>query len=507
MLKVGDILNGYPVLPKDKRKNVLLLSDDLRMTSGVGNMSREFVMGTAHRFNWIQVGGAIEHPEAGKCIDMNEDLTNRTGIPDVECKIHPVSGYGDQNTVRTLINHYGIEGLLIYTDPRFWGWLFAMENEIRQNMPIMYYNIWDDLPYPMWNQKYYDSVDALFNISKQTCNIVRNVRSSYEDWQVTYIPHGINEDDFYPLPDLNYEKEKEYSEFKENVLQGKRKDFILFYNARNIRRKLPGDIVYSFRAFCDSIPKEDADKCMLLMHTAPVDENGTDLPELVENLCPNYDVVFSHAKLEREQLNWLYNMSDCSILISSNEGFGLMGAESLMTGTPLVVNVSGGMQDYCGFKQKVATEWDSDGITTKEEWKYLTHEDYTPEWGSNHDGRYKDHGEWVFPVYPASRSIQGSPTTPYIADDRPAIEDVAEQIKLAWSDRGTILKSKGLSGHQFVKNPEFGFTASDMSRRFIHDIEQVNKKFKPASRISVSNLTEWEPIKPKYNGLSLTREI
>ena len=255
------------------------------------------------------------------------------------------------------------------------------------------------------------------------------------------------------------------------------------------------------------LSKEDADKCMLLMHTAPVDENGTDLPELVENLCPNYDVVFSHAKLEREQLNWLYNMSDCSILISSNEGFGLMGAESLMTGTPLVVNVSGGMQDYCGFKQKVATEWDSDGITTKEEWKYLTHEDYTPEWGSNHDGRYKDHGEWVFPVYPASRSIQGSPTTPYIADDRPAIEDVAEQIKLAWSDRGTILKSKGLSGHQFVKNPEFGFTASDMSRRFIHDIEKVNKKFKPASRISVSNLTEWEPIKPKYNGLSLTREI
>ena len=163
MLKVGDIHNGYPVLPKNERKNVLLLSDDLRMTSGVGNMSREFVMGTAHRFNWFQVGGAIDHPESGKCIDMNDDLTNRTEIPDVECKIHPISGYGDQNLVRTLINHYAIEGILIYTDPRFWAWLFHMENELRQNIPIMYYNIWDDLPYPMWNQKYYDSVDAEYN--------------------------------------------------------------------------------------------------------------------------------------------------------------------------------------------------------------------------------------------------------------------------------------------------------------------------------------------------------
>tara|TARA_B100000131_G_C18117739_1_gene611844 strand:+ start:1487 stop:2962 length:1476 start_codon:yes stop_codon:yes gene_type:complete len=491
-MKNGDIRNGYEVLPQKERKTVLLLSDDLRMTSGVGNMSREFVMGTLHQINWVQIGGAINHPDANKAIDMNEDMQKRTKIKDAYLKIHPVNGYGDQNIVRQCLNFYKPDAIMIYTDPRFWGWLFQMENEIRQNIPIFYYNIWDDLPYPLWNQKYYDSVDALFNISRQSVNIVKQVRSSYEDWQVTYIPHGIAEEDYYPLPE-KYEKEKEYLEFKKDALQHQEKDFVLFYNARNIRRKLPADIVYAYRTFCDSIPKEDADKCLLLMHCAPKDENGTDLPEVVANLCPDYSVGFSSGKLEREQMNWLYNLADVSILISSNEGFGLMGAESLITGTPLIVNVSGGMQDYCGFK--------------KEDGSYLTVDDYTLEWGSNHDGRYKDHGEWAFPVWPTSRSIQGSIPTPYISDDRPDWQDVAIQIKKAWSMRGDKLKDAGMKGREFILDPEIGMTASEMCRRFIHDMHQAWDNFKPRGRMTIDNASLWNPRKLDWNGLTVTKEI
>ena len=50
-------------------------------------------------------------------------------------------------------------------------------------------------------------------------------------------------------------------------------------------------------------------------------------------------------------------------------------------GTPvIVVNVTGGLQDQCGFKN------DKD--------EYLTAEDYI-ELKSNHRGTYKQHGEWV----------------------------------------------------------------------------------------------------------------
>jgi glycosyltransferase involved in cell wall biosynthesis len=504
MLKVGDIRNGYEILPQDERKTVLLLSDDLRMTSGVGNVSRDFVLGTVHRFNWIQVGGAINHPEDGKNVDMGDDVAKRTGVPDPMVKVHPTSGYGNQFIIRNIINHYNPDALMIYTDPRFWEWLFQMEQEIRATTPIFYYNIWDSLPYPMWNRKYYDSVDALFNITKQTTNLVKQVRSSYEDWQVTYIPHGISTEDFYPLP-KKYDKQKEYDEFASKLPQNK--DFILFYNARNIRRKLPADMILAYRTFCDSIPKEDADRCLFLMHTSPQDPNGTDLPMVTKDLCPDYDVIFSQDKIDREQLNWLYNMADCSILISSNEGFGLMGVETLMTGTPLIVNVSGGMQDYCGFKKKVATDWDSDGNTTREKFEYLTVDDYTAEWGSNHDGRYKDHGEWVFPVYPSNRSVQGSLPTPYISDDRPDFQDVAKQMKAAWSERGAKLEKRGKAGRKFVLDPVNGFTGEEMCRRFTHDMEQAWDNFKPRGRMTMDNATVWEREKPKFNGLTLNKEI
>ena len=490
MFKVGDIRNGYEVLPQDKRKTVLLLSDDLRMTSGVGNVSRDFVLGTVHRFNWVQIGGAINHPEDGKNVDMSQDITERTGVPDSNVKVHPTSGYGNQFIVRNVINHYKPDALMIYTDPRFWEWLFQMEQEIRMDTPIFYYNIWDSLPYPMWNQKYYDSVDALFNITKQTTNLVKQVRSSYEDWQVTYIPHGISTQHFHPLPE-NYEKQQEYDEFKAKLPKGK--EFVIFYYARNIRRKLPGDMIMAFKTFCDSLTKDEAAKCVFLMHTSPQDPNGTDLPMIVKDLCPDYDVIFSQDKLDREQLNWMYNMSDVSILISSNEGFGLMGVETLMAETPLIVNVSGGMQDYCGFKN--------------EDGSYLTVDDYTAEWGSNHDGRFKDHGEWVFPVYPTSRSLQGSLPTPYISDDRPDFQDVAIQMKNAWLDRGDKLKARGKAGREFVMTEGNGFTEKEMCQRFVHDMEQAWENFKPRSRMTIDNATVWEKKYPKHNGLTLNKGI
>ena len=158
-----------------KKKKILLLSDDLRMSSGVGTVSKNFVLGTLHKYDWVQAGGAIKHPEEGKIVDMNESIRKDTGIEDACLKIYPISGYGNQELVRQLINIEKPDAILHYTDPRFWVWLYQMEHEIRQQIPIFYYNIWDDLPYPMWNEPFYESCDLIMNISKQTVNIVDNV--------------------------------------------------------------------------------------------------------------------------------------------------------------------------------------------------------------------------------------------------------------------------------------------------------------------------------------------
>ena len=156
--KVSDV-------PKRIKKKILLLSDDLRMSSGVGTMSREIVMGTLDKYDWVQVGGAISHPDKGKIIDMNQTARDETGVEDACLKVYPVDGYGNPELLRNLISAEKPDAIMIYTDPRFWGWLYEMEHEIRQDIPIFYYNIWDDLPYPMWNEPYYESCDLIMNIS------------------------------------------------------------------------------------------------------------------------------------------------------------------------------------------------------------------------------------------------------------------------------------------------------------------------------------------------------
>ena len=74
------------------KKKILLLSDDLRMSSGVGTMSREFVLGTLQHYEWVQIGGAIKHPDEGKVIDLSDAVKNEYGIDNGYMKIYPTSG-------------------------------------------------------------------------------------------------------------------------------------------------------------------------------------------------------------------------------------------------------------------------------------------------------------------------------------------------------------------------------------------------------------------------------
>ena len=381
------------------KKKILLLSDDLRMSSGVGTVSKNFVLGTIDKYDWVQAGGAIKHPEEGKIVDMNESVRKDTGIEDASLKIYPISGYGNQELVRNLINIEKPDAILHYTDPRFWEWLYQMEHEIRQSIPIFYYNIWDDLPTPRYNEFFYESSDLIMNISKQTFAMVRDaaVNKPRTDWDCTYIPHGIPEDKFHPITELDVDEWKELQQFKKQMLHNKEYDFILFWNNRNIRRKLPSDVIMAYKTFADMLPKEKADKCVLVMHTAPIDSNGTNLPEVVKQVCPDHDVIFSTKKLEDKQLNFLYNVADVQINMASNEGFGLGTAEAVMAGTPIIVNVTGGLQDQCGFKLNG---------------KHITHKDYEEIMSLHDDRKWKNnseltHGEWVKPVWPSNRSLQG----------------------------------------------------------------------------------------------------
>jgi glycosyltransferase involved in cell wall biosynthesis len=455
-----------------KKKKILLLSDDLRMASGIATMSKELVLGTAHKYDWFQVGAAINHPEAGKVLDVSEDIQRTYGIPDASVKILPWNGYGNADLIRQLINAEQPDAILHFTDPRYWTWLYDIEHEIRQNVPLVFYAIWDDLPDPLYNRNYYESCDWIGCISRQTYGIIKRLSAldtkptwkPKKDWQVSYVPHGINTNVYKPT-DVP-------AEFRKEILGGKDYDFVLYSSNRNIRRKQPADVIVAFKKFCDKIGKEKADKVCLLMHTQPVDENGTDLYAVIETMAPECNIIFSEKRRPQEELNLIYNMVDATINIANNEGFGLATAESVMAGTPIIVNVTGGLQDQCGFEVngKILTAEDYIKIGSLHQWR---------EW----EGKAKP-GPWALPVWSRALSLAGSVPTPYIWDDRVDIEDVAEAIEKMYNTPKEVRKANALVGREAFIG-EMGLTHTNMCQTLIDGLESTFENWKPRERFEV----------------------
>ena len=455
-----------------KKKKILLLADDLRMHSGIATVSREIVLNTVKEFDWVQLGAALKHPDQGKVFDLSQDVAKQTGVEDASVKLYASTGYGNPDVLRELIQIERPDAILHFTDPRFWGWLYSMEHEIRQSIPLLYYTIWDDTPYPRYNKPYYESCDLLMCISKQTYNIVKQVLKDckYQDWQITYVPHGINHNSFFPI-DSNHAEWPAFTEFKKSLIPSLTK-FVIFYNARNIRRKHTSDLILAYKAFCDKLTPEQAKDCLLLLHTDPIDENGTDLPAVINELCPMYPISFTNKRiLTTQELNYLYNCADISANIASNEGFGLGTAESVMAGTPIVVNVTGGLQDQCGFKT-------DDG-------RYITHDDYTDKFPTNAEGTFQLHGEWVKPVFPAVRTLQGSVPTPYIFDDIVDYKECAEAIYYWWMMNDEDRVEAGKLGREHFMKPETGLSAESMGNFFIRDINEMFKKWQSRKRVEL----------------------
>jgi hypothetical protein len=134
-------------------------------------MGRELVINTSHRYNWVNLGGAVKHPEQGQRFDLSEDTNKQAEITDSSVILYPTDGYGNPDLVRQLIQIEKPDAIFIITDPRYWVWLFEMENEIRKHCPIVYLSIWDSVPSPLYNFSFYESCDMLLGISKQTHNI------------------------------------------------------------------------------------------------------------------------------------------------------------------------------------------------------------------------------------------------------------------------------------------------------------------------------------------------
>ena len=450
-------IEGY--IPQKERKKILLLSDDLQLFSGVATMSREIVYGTAHKYNWIQLGAAINHPHQGQKFDLSQKVNEKQGLEDASVQVIPWNGYGDANIIRHLLKHEKPDAIMIFTDPRYFEWLFNIENEVRKQCPIIYYTIWDSTPIGLYNKKFYESCDSLFGISKQTVNIVEQVLGDKrKDKVIKYIPHGVNENDFYPISNLEL-----ISKTKKEYFNNKEPKFIALFNSRNIRRKAIPDLLAAWKLFQDKLTPQQQAESALLLHTDPIDPNGTDLYAVREALFgKESNVYFTNKKLDTPGMNLLYNISDVTILPSSAEGWWLSLTESLMAGTMIIGNVTGGMQDQMRFEDE------------KGDWI-----EFNDKFLSNHFGTYKECGAWVRPVFPNNMSLVGSVQTPYIYDDRLDFRDLAKVIEGLYLFSPELRNELGLKGREWVLSNESMMSSSNMCKNMIEGIDETLSKWKP----------------------------
>jgi len=465
----------FKYIPKDKRKKILLICDDIRVHSGVATVAKEIVLFTSHHFNWVQMGGSIKHPDQGKILDLSESTNKEMGLNDAQTILYPVNGYGNSNIVREIIAREKPDALMLFTDPRYFMHIWNMEMEIRKKIPIVYLNIWDDYPAPMYNKPYYEACDLLMGISKQTVNINKLVlKESEKNTIFRYLPHGKNPKTFFPIEDTDNGVEL----LKKQLFQNNEVDFILYFNSRNIRRKQIPDTIMAYRLFLDSLPKEKAKKCRLVIKSEGITDAGTNLYKVTDYLLgedyENTYVILDRSFSEKE-LNYLYNLADVQILLTSNEGWGLTLTEAILTGTPIIANVTGGMQDQMRFVDDKGKWFEPDADVP-----------------SNHRGTYKEHGEWAFPVYPTSRSIQGSPPTPYIYDDRCDYEDASKRIKECYALGKEELKRRGKKGRDWALSDEAGFTSEHQGKRFIKALDTLFETWTPREKYELINATEYK---------------
>ena len=350
-----------------------------------------------------------------------------------------------------------------------------MENEVRKQTPIMYLNIWDDYPAPMYNKAYYESCDLLMGISKQTVNINKLVLGEKANNKIIdYVPHGMNPKIFYPINE-GHEKYPNVENLRKSIAKEGEAKFVLFFNSRNIRRKSIPDTLLAWKYFVDQLTEEEAKSCYFILHTDAVSDAGTDLPKVKDYIFgKNYNnVLLSTSKVPAEHLNYYYNLADAQILLSSAEGWGLALTEALLTGTPIIANVTGGMQDQMRFEDENGdwVEFDSN----------------IP---SNHTGAYKKHGKWAFPVFPNNRSLVGSPSTPYIWDDRCCPEDASKKIMEVYKMSSEQRKEIGKAGYEWAISEEAGFTAQQMANKVDTNIEKLFSTWTPRKNYELINANQ-----------------
>ena len=378
------------------KKKIIVLSDHALSTSGVGVQTRHLINGLIRKDRWSfkQLGAAIKHSDYS-LKQINDDFV-----------IKPVDGFGNKDMMRNILVTEKPSAIILFADPRFFLWLFEIEDEIHQVCPIFWWHVWDNRPTPLFNNWMYEATDAI------NCHSYLTYQMCSENFpeKSRFIPHAIPGNIFYEISD------EEKLKYKIKVLGEDKKDhFVAFWANRNAKRKRPGDLLNSWKLFIDKTDKKDA---ILILHTDPFDNEGVNIPKIIKMLNIEKNVAISTDKIDFDEMNIMYNIADITLNISFAEGFGLSTLESMQTGTPIVSITTGGLT-----RQVID---------------------------------HRDNSENGVAIRPVLKNLVGSQNVPYIYEDYVSTEDVAAGILKMYSLDSKSRQNLSLKVKKYAKK-EFSY--------------------------------------------------
>ena len=188
------------------------------------------------------------------------------------------------------------------------------------------------------------------------------------------------------------------------------------------------------------------------MHTDPFDPHGPNLEALLHKFdLVNGEAKLSTAKVEPQQLSMMYNVADVTINISDAEGFGLATLESLSCGTPIIVNMTGGLQEQ---------------VTDGENW-------------------------FGVGIQPAAKAMIGSQQIPYIFEDRVSGDDVVEALTDMYENREK-LKEMGAAGRNHVVE---NYNFKDFCKKWDDLLKSIHDRY--GSWETRNHYKRWELLEVK----------
>lgn len=316
---------------EEKKIKILTISDAPNSPTGVGTQMDLIIRGLLNNFpgkyKFRCFGGAIKHSDY-----------STISVPPYgdDYIIAPVDGFASKHKIRIALASENPDALLLFTDPRFFIHCFEMEDEIHDICPIIYNHLWDENPPPEFNKVVYEIVDHFNCINKLTYNFT----SKWASGKTEYVPHALDPNVYKKLTPL------ECMEYRKTLFGDRADWFIGLFVSRNARRKMLGNLLYSWKMFLEKMQQEVGHKkALLVLHCKPHDPEGANLFKNLEMLDIIDNVFLSTDTIAPDKMNVLYNVQDVNFLVSCNEGFGLSVLHSLYAGKPSIGVKTGGIQD------------------------------------------------------------------------------------------------------------------------------------------------------------------